>query len=58
MKREGAVIYETLARGIKENNEPEHLPQLPGIYRGGKPRESRIKALGSGPSFAPGGMNT
>jgi hypothetical protein len=25
VKTEGAVMYETLARGIKENNELEHL---------------------------------
>lgn len=28
VKTEGAVMYETLARGIKENNELEHLSQL------------------------------
>jgi hypothetical protein len=28
VKTEGAVMYETMARGIKESNELEHLSQL------------------------------
>jgi hypothetical protein len=45
VKREGAVIYETLARGIKESNELEHLPQLHGIYRGGETTRKSDKGV-------------
>jgi hypothetical protein len=51
VKTEGAVMYETLARGIKENNVLQHFSQL---WR--EITRNSNKTSGSGPSLAPSGI--